>query len=62
MRGIMGVIDRIYGADRERAFKERYLTSIWLSVATGAALIVAFAVFTISPLFADPRIASRRTG
>jgi membrane protein len=52
MRGIMGVIDRIYGSVRERGFKERYWTSIWLSIATGVLLMAAFTVFAITPLFA----------
>jgi membrane protein len=51
MRGVMGVVDRIYDTERDRGFKERYWTSIWLSVATGGLLLAAFAVFTVSPVF-----------
>ena len=52
MRGVMGVLDRIYCVERERGFKERYWTSIWLSVAVGLLLLAAFAVFAVSPVFA----------
>jgi membrane protein len=48
----MGVFDRIYGSRRRRDFKERYLTSIWLSTACAVLLLLAVAVFALLPLFA----------
>src|SRR4051794_31939067 len=49
VRGVMGTFDRIYGSRRKRGFKERYLVSLWLSVATGLLLLSAVAVFTLGP-------------
>lgn len=50
MRAVMGAVDRIYGSERTRSFRQRYWTSIWLSVATGALLLAAFAAFALVPL------------
>jgi membrane protein len=50
MRAVMGVFDRIYGSERKRGFKERYLTSLWLSVAVGGLLLAAVAVFALGPV------------
>jgi membrane protein len=47
MRAVMGVFDRIYGSRRKRGFRERYVTSILLAVATGALLLASVAVFTL---------------
>jgi membrane protein len=49
-RAVMGVFDRIYGSERERDFKERYLTSLWLSVAAGGLLLLATAAFMLGPI------------
>ena len=50
MRAVMTVLDRIYGADRERDFRERYLVSTGLAVACGVLLLAAFATVQIAPI------------
>jgi membrane protein len=52
-RAIMDVFDRIYGADRERSFGERYRVSIVLSLASAALILAAVAVIELVPLVVD---------
>ena len=52
MRAVMGVFDRIYGADSERSFLRRYLISFALSIAVGACFILAAACLVLAPFFA----------
>jgi membrane protein len=49
MRAVMQVFDRIYASERERSFRERYVTSILLAVAAGVLLIAAVAVTQLLP-------------
>jgi membrane protein len=50
VRAVMGVLDSIYDSRRHRSFKERYLLSLWLSLAVGACLVGAFGVVRFAPL------------
>jgi membrane protein len=50
VRAVMDVFDRIYDADRKRAFKERYLVSIALSIGVGVLLLGAVALVQLGPL------------
>ncbi len=50
MRAVMAVLDRIYGCDRERGFRERYVVSIWLAVVCGLLLLGAAATVQFAPL------------
>ena len=49
MRAVMTVFDRIYGARRERSFRERLLLSIRLSAIVTALLLAAVAVVRFGP-------------
>jgi membrane protein len=53
MRAVMQVFDRIYESDRERGFRERYVTSLLLAVGVGALLLGAVAVTQLAPLLLD---------
>ncbi len=50
MRAVMTVLDRIYGCERERDFRERYLVSTWLAVACGVLLLAAVATVQFAPV------------
>jgi membrane protein len=50
IRAVMQVFDRIYGSERERGFRERYVVSILLAVASGILLLAAVAVAQFAPL------------
>lgn len=49
MRGLMGTLDRVYEVDRERGFKDRYLTSFGLAVGVGALVLLAVATVALAP-------------
>jgi membrane protein len=50
MRAVMGALDRIYGAERERPLVERLRVSIGLALAVSALLLLALAVLHLVPL------------
>lgn len=50
MRAVMAVLDRIYESKRERGFRERYLVSTGLAVATGALLLGSVAMVRFAPV------------
>ena len=60
MRAIMAVFDRIYGCERERGFRERYVVSIALAVGTGGLLLAAVAVTQLGPLLVGGALAFAR--
>jgi YihY family inner membrane protein len=60
MRAVMQVFDRIYGCERERSFRERYLVSIALAVAAGTLLLATVAVAQGGPLVLDGFLALLR--
>jgi membrane protein len=53
VRAVMQVFDRIYDSDRERGFRERYVTSILLAIGAGVLLLAAVAVAQGLPLIVD---------
>jgi membrane protein len=53
VRAIMQIFDRIYRSERERAFRERYTTSILLAIGAGALLLAAVAVAQLVPRVVD---------
>jgi membrane protein len=50
VRAAMGALNRIYRVDRDRPWRRRMLVSTALSVAVGAALLLAIAVVSGTPL------------
>jgi membrane protein len=50
MRAVMGALDRIYGAERERPLLERLRVSIGLALAVSALLLLALVVVHLVPL------------
>lgn len=52
MRGLMGVLDSVYGCRRERSFVQRFGVSFGLAIAVGALLIL-----TVALCVAGPRLA-----
>jgi membrane protein len=50
VRAVMGALNRIYRVEAERSWGQRMLVSTWLSVAVGAALLLAVAVVSGGPL------------
>jgi membrane protein len=52
VRAVMQIFDRIYGCERERGFRERYLTSILLAVGAGMLLLGAVAATQLLPRIA----------
>ncbi len=50
MRAVMGALDRIYAADRDRPLAERLRVSIGLALAVTALLFAALAVVHLGPL------------
>lgn len=52
VRAVMGAFERIYGANYERPFVRRYLTSFALAIATGACFIAAALCLLLAPFFA----------
>jgi membrane protein len=49
VRAVMQIFDRIYGCERERSFRDRYLTSILLAIGTGVLLLAAVAATQLLP-------------
>jgi len=50
MRAVMGALDRIYGADRERPLRERLRVSVALSLVVAGLLLGAIAAVQLGPL------------
>lgn len=50
MRAVMEVLDRIYGSERERGFRERYLVSTRLAIGCGLLLLAAAATVQFAPI------------
>jgi membrane protein len=53
VRAVMQVFDRIYGCERERSFRERYVTSTLLALGAGTLLLAAVAASQLVPLVVD---------
>lgn len=53
VRAVMGALDNVYDSRTRRSFKERYLLSMWLSIAVAACQIAAFCVVRFVPLVLD---------
>jgi membrane protein len=49
VRAVMQIFDRIYKSEREREFRERYVTSLLLAVGAGVLLLAAVAVTQLLP-------------
>lgn len=50
MRAVMEVLDRIYGSERDRSFRERYVVSCGLAVGCGVLLLGAVAAVQFAPV------------
>ncbi len=53
VRAVMGVLNRIYGCERERSFRRRLGVSLVLAVAVTFLLLMAIAVVKFGPLVVD---------